>query len=126
MSDVKQAPPTQVPDFDLVRRIGEGGFGEVWVAVNRTTGQPRGVKLIPLARSSRLDPAGREIGGLTRLENGLPKGHPNLLEIHHVGKTPSHLFCIMDLADDVGWVSRPVGNGPVAEGPVQDGSEEPS
>ena len=94
MSDSRQdspqesLQPTQVPDFDLVRRIGEGGFGEVWVAVNRTTGQLRAVKLIALARSSRLDPAGREIGGLTRLESGLPSGHPNLLDVHHVGKTP--------------------------------------
>jgi serine/threonine protein kinase len=122
----QSSSPTEVPDVDLVRRIGEGGFGEVWFAVNRATGQPRAVKLIPLRRSSRLDPAGREIGGLTRLENGLPKGHPNLLEIHHVGKTPSHLFCIMDLADDVGWLSGAVRDGAVADGSILDGSGEPS
>ena len=27
--------------------------------------------------------------------------HPNLLQIHHVGKTATHLFYVMDPADDV-------------------------
>ena len=41
----------EVPDFDLIRPIGEGGFGRVWLARNRTIGQLRAVKLIPLRRT---------------------------------------------------------------------------
>jgi len=99
-----QSPP-DVPDFDLIRRIGEGGFGQVWLAANRTTGQLRAVKVIPLCRSDRADRAGREITSLTRLEANLRRRHPNLLNIHHVGKTTDHLFYTMDAADDVSGTS---------------------
>ncbi len=93
--------PPHVPDFDLLRPIGEGGFGRVWLARNRTTGQPRAVKLIPLQRSGSPDPAGREIASLARLEANVLCRHPNLLVIHHVGQTADHLFYVMDLADDL-------------------------
>ncbi len=94
-------PIPHIPDFDLLRPIGEGGFGEVWLAVNRTTGQPRAVKLIPRRRSGNKDPAGREVTSLTRLEANVRCRHPNLLPIHHVGQTAEHVFYVMDLADDV-------------------------
>jgi serine/threonine protein kinase len=90
-----------VPDFELVRPIGEGGFGRVWLATNQTTGHLRAVKVIPLRRSGSADPAGREIMSITRLEANLRRQHPHLLLIHHVGQTDSHLFYVMDAADDV-------------------------
>ena len=94
------APPPIVPDFDLMRTIGRGGFGTVWLARNQTTGHLRAVKVIPL-RAGRANPAAREITSLTRLEANLGQQHPNLLNIHHVGRTDTHLFYVMDLADDV-------------------------
>ena len=99
-NQAEQAPP-EVPDFDLIRPIGSGGFGQVWLATNRTTGHLRAIKVIPLHQSGRANPAAREIGSLTRLEANLHCRHPNLLPIHHVGKTASHLFYVMDPADDV-------------------------
>jgi len=95
------ATPPDVPDFDLIRPIGQGGFGRVWLARNRTTGRLRAVKVIPLRRGGTTDPAGREITSITRLEANLQRQHPHLLNIHHVGKTAEHLFYVMDLADDV-------------------------
>ena len=93
--------PPVVSDYDLMRLIGEGGFGRVWLATNRATGHLRAVKVIPLSRSGTTDPAGREITSITRLEANLRRLHPSLLHIHHVGKTADHLFYVMDLADDV-------------------------
>ena len=90
----------EVPDFDLIRQIGSGGFGHVWLAVNQTTSRLRAVKVISLQGSGQTDPAGREISSLTRLEANLRCRHPNLLNIHHVGKTTDHLFYVMDPADD--------------------------
>jgi len=104
---MKTVDPPQAPDFDFVRPIGEGGFGQVWLAVNRTTGQPRAVKVIPRAGSNGRDPAGREIASLTRLEANLACRHPNLLVIHHVGETAEHLFYVMDLADDLSGKTDP-------------------
>ncbi len=102
--------PPQAPDFDFVRPIGEGGFGQVWLAVNRTTGQPRAVKVILRAGANGRDPAGREIASLTRLEANLRCRHPNLLVIHHVGETAEHLFYVMDLADDLSGKADPTGS----------------
>lgn len=104
-----QLPP-QVPDYDLVRPIGEGGFGRVWLGANQTTGRLRAVKLIPLRRSGTADAAGREIMSLTRLEANLAHRHPNLLSVHHVGKTSEYLFYVMDLADDIS--GRPASDDP--------------
>lgn len=93
------ASPPHIPGFDLIRPIGQGGFGQVWLAANQATGQQRAVKLIPL-RAQR-NPAGREITSLVRLEKNLLHRHESLLTIHHVGKTDDHLFYVMDLADDL-------------------------
>jgi serine/threonine protein kinase len=111
LSPVPDVPVPQVPDFDLLRPIGEGGFGRVWLAVNRTTGQPRAVKMIPLDSSGNRDPAGREIASLGRLETQLRCRHGNLLPIHHVGQTAEHLFYVMDLADDLAGSPDPLAPG---------------
>ncbi len=73
----------------------------MWLATNRTTGRLCAVKVIPLQSSGQADPAGREIGSLTRLEANSRCRHPNLLQIQHVGKTATHLFYVMDAADDI-------------------------
>ena len=95
-----QSPP-EVPDFDLLRPIGKGAFGQVWLATNRTTGRLRAVKLVSLNPSDRQDRAGREIVSLVRLEANVRNQHPNLLGIHHVGQTAHYLFYVMDPADDI-------------------------
>ncbi len=108
MVRTNELDPPQAPDFDFVRPIGEGGFGQVWLAINRTTGQPRAVKIIRRAGDGGRDPAGREIASLTRLQTDLRCRHPNLLLIHHVGETAEHLFYVMDLADDLSGKSDPL------------------
>ncbi len=97
----REQPAPGVPDFELIRCIGQGGFGQVWLATNRTTGQLRAVKVISLRSSGTTDPAGREITSITRLEESVHTQHPNLLDIQHVGKTAEHLFYVMEPADDV-------------------------
>jgi hypothetical protein len=53
--------PSDAPGVDLIRPIGKGGFGAVWLAVNQTTHQLRAVKIISTASETSSDPAGREI-----------------------------------------------------------------
>ncbi|HUT90148.1 MAG TPA: serine/threonine-protein kinase [Thermoguttaceae bacterium] len=106
-SSYDQTRPPDVPDFELLRSVGEGGFGRVWLGRNQTTGRLRAVKLIPLRGGGRVDPAGREIASLTYLEGRVGTEHPNLLAIHHVGKTADHLFYVMDLADDASGIADP-------------------
>lgn len=92
--------PPDIPDFDLIRRIGEGGFGEVWLATNRATGHLRAVKVIALQNADMTDPAGREITSLTELEAHVRSQHPNLVAIYHVAQTADCLFYVMDPGDD--------------------------
>jgi len=94
--------------MELLRQIGKGGFGEVWLARNQTTGGLRAVKIVPLRGTGSVDPAGREIVSLSRLEQTARVRDPNLVTIHHVGRTAAYLFYIMDTADDVS-------GGPVSE-----------
>lgn len=108
MSDVKSQPvntdgrtPPEVPGFDLIRPIGKGGFGEVWLAANQTTHQLRAVKVISTTRSGTTDPAGREIASIICLEANLRRHHANLVTVHHVGQCAGHIFFVMDLADDI-------------------------
>jgi serine/threonine protein kinase len=91
----------EVPGFDLIRPIGKGGFGEVWMAANQTTRQLRAVKVISTARSGTVDAAGREITSIICLEANLRRHHANLVTVHHVGQSAGHIFFVMDLADDV-------------------------
>jgi serine/threonine protein kinase len=107
--DTEPSAP-DIPDFDLIRPIGRGGFGEVWLATNRTTGHLRAIKVIPLQHAGASSAAAREISSLTRLEANLHCRHPNLLQIHHVGKTATHLFYVMDPADDIS--GNPASNDP--------------
>lgn len=93
--------PPDIPDFDLIRRIGKGGFGQVWLATNRATKHLRAVKVIPFQNSGRTDPAGREITSLTHLEAHVRRRHSNLVIIHHVAQTADYLFYVMDPADDI-------------------------
>jgi hypothetical protein len=103
------SPPPSIPDVDLVRPIGRGGFGEVWLGLNRATGALKAVKIIPL-KGHAADPAGREIVSLAQLESHHLSRHPHLLDIQHVGRTQDVLFYLMDPADDVS--GRPATNDP--------------
>jgi len=101
-----EQPAPRVPDFELLRPIGQGGFGQVWLATNLTTGHLRAVKVISLHSPGatgypQAGPAGREITSITRLEDRVHARHQNLLDIQHVGKTAEHLFYVMEPADDV-------------------------
>jgi hypothetical protein len=99
-SSLENQEAPDIPEFELLRQIGQGGFGRVWLARNRTTGQLRAIKVIPRSRVGTADPAGREIVAITLLDVNLRRQHPNLLSVHHVGQTREHLFYVMDLADD--------------------------
>lgn len=53
MSLHRGAPPTQVPGYEMERFLGEGAFGEVWVAIDRNTGRRVAIKFY--AHRSGLD-----------------------------------------------------------------------
>ena len=100
MTDQNVLHKPAIPDFEILHQIGSGAFGHVWLARNRTTSALRAIKVIT-AESGTNPMASREISSLTYLEENLKTKHPNLVEIFHVGQTESHLFYVMEPADNL-------------------------
>lgn len=92
--------PPKIPDHTLLRRIGKGAYGEVWLARN-IMGAWRAVKLVFRDNFSTDRPYVREFEGIKRFE---PFSHANesQIDILHVGHTddPPCFYYVMELADD--------------------------
>lgn len=91
--------PPQIPDHSLLRRIGEGSYGEVWLG-RSVTGAYRAVKIIYRNRFGSAKPFEREFKGILRFEP-VSRTHESQVDILHVGSGPDYFFYIMELADDV-------------------------
>ncbi|MCK6457955.1 MAG: serine/threonine protein kinase [Phycisphaerae bacterium] len=93
------SPPPIIPEYDLLKRIGSGGFGHVWLAKHRLTGLLHAVKIISRAGGAQGDAAQLELEGIRRVKERIA-GHPHLIPIEHVGQTDASLYYVMPLADD--------------------------
>lgn len=92
-------PLNSIPDFELIRRIGEGAFGDVWLARN-VLGGYRAVKVVFRRKSGAHHD--REFDGI-RLFAEVCLGNPGQLAVLHVGKKEElgFFYYVMELADDV-------------------------
>lgn len=88
------APESQVrvPDYELLRRIGWGSYGDVWLGRNLHDEQFYAIKVIPKDCKIELD-------GIREYKKR-SKGHPKLVPIEHVGELDEHYYYVMPLADD--------------------------
>jgi formylglycine-generating enzyme required for sulfatase activity len=87
----------QIPDHDLIRSIGRGAYGEIWLATT-LTGAFRAVKVL----SPDPETSYREFDGLRTFEP-ISRHHPGFVNIYHVGQGDGFLYYTMEVADD--WVS---------------------
>ncbi len=98
----KSRPNPAIPDHDVLRKIGGGAYGEVWLA-RGVTGALRAVKVV--WREDFEDERGfeREFEGILKFEP-ISRDHPALVNILHVGRSPdgvSFYYYVMELGDDV-------------------------
>ena len=93
-------PPIPVPDHTLIRRIGKGSYGEVWLARN-VLGVYRAVKIVHRRSFDDDRPFEREFAGIQRFEP-ISRSHESQLNILHVGRGPDCFYYVMELADDMG------------------------
>jgi serine/threonine protein kinase len=89
-----------VPDYELLKRIGKGAFGEVWLARNKATGILRAVKIVWRNTFEEERPYQREFEGLLRFER-ISQEHPSQLKLLHVGRNDGegYFYYVMELAD---------------------------
>ncbi len=92
--------PPNIPDHVLLRPIGRGGYGEVWLARN-VIGEWRAVKIVRRADFRDARPFEREFDGIRRAEP-VSRGHAGLVHILHIGRNAvsGYFYYVMELADD--------------------------
>ncbi len=103
-------PPSEnprVPDHELVRLIGKGSYGEVWLARN-IMGVWRAVKVVTRANFDSDRPLEREFAGIERYEP-ISRTGEGLVPILHVGGLgeKGFFYYVMELADAVGTPHSP-------------------
>jgi len=88
-----------VPDHELLRLIGKGSYGEVWLARN-IMGVWRAVKVVTRAAFDSDRPFERELAGIQRYEP-ISRTGEGLVPILHVGglRDKGYFYYVMELAD---------------------------
>jgi serine/threonine protein kinase len=92
-----------VPDYDLLKQIGGGAYGEVWLARSKATGALRAAKIVWRHTFKDERPFQREFEGIQKFER-IAREHPTQLALFHVGRNEAegYFYYLMELADDLG------------------------
>ncbi len=95
-------PSPIIPDHEVLRKIGGGAYGEVWLA-RGVTGAMRAVKVVWREDFEDERTFEREFEGILSFEP-ISRDHPGLVNVLHVGRSPdltSFYYYVMELGDDV-------------------------
>jgi serine/threonine protein kinase len=90
-----------IPDYDLIKLVGEGGFGQIWMGKD-ALGLYRAIKIIRYDDSKSLESYQAEHNGI-RHYAPYSRKYDGLIDIHHVGirEEEGFYYYVMDLADDL-------------------------
>ena len=94
-------PVPQLPDYALLKLIGSGSYGDVWLA-RGVTGVYRAIKIVWRNRFIDERPYIREFEGVTRFA-AVSLREPSQLALLHAGRSDEEgfFYYVMELADDV-------------------------
>ena len=97
--EIRTAAP-RIPDHEVLRCIGKGSYGEVWLA-RAVTGTLRAVKVVRREDFELDRTFEREFEGIMKFEP-VSREHPGLVHILHVGRNDEEKFYyyVMELGDD--------------------------
>lgn len=95
-----------IPDHDLIKLIGKGEYGVVWLARNALGGY-RAVKIIDRGAFDDERPYEREFSAI-RVFEPISRTHPSQIDILHVGRNDpeGYFYYVMELADPANGASR--------------------
>lgn len=89
--------------YRVLRHVGSGGFGEIWICQSEVLGDLRAMKFIPSLRAGRLE---KEFHALGLYRNAASRlRSPTLMPIEHANLVADGLFYVMPLADGMSQVS---------------------
>src|SRR5690242_1683644 len=89
--------PLPIPDYALISRIGQGSYGEVWLARN-AVGSLVAIKIVRRSKFDHERPYLREFEGIQRFEP-ISRSDPSQVAILHVGHGGGFFYYVMELAD---------------------------
>ena len=98
--ETKNGRPGQIPEHELIRRIGRGSYGEVWLA-RAMTGTFRAVKIVHRKDFDDHRPFDRELAGIHRFEP-ISRSHEGFIDVLQVGqnRAEGYFYYVMELGDD--------------------------
>src|SRR5437899_7470773 len=96
-----------VPDYEVLKRIGGGSYGDVWLA-RSLLGTWRAVKVVYRNSFEHDKPFEREFKGIQRFEP-ISLTHESQVKILHVGRNDAagYFYYVMELADDAAGNPKP-------------------
>jgi serine/threonine-protein kinase len=91
---IGQEVPERIGDWQIERRLGEGGMGSVYLGRSQSTGLEMAVKVLPKGLAMRDDRYRerffREASIATRMQ------HPNMVQVHDSGEEGLFYYLVMD------------------------------
>ena len=90
----------RIPDYELLRVVGRGAYGEIWLA-RGLTGALRAVKIVHRKTFESERAFNREFSGMSAFEP-ISRAHAGFVDILHVGRNDAagFFYYVMELADD--------------------------
>jgi eukaryotic-like serine/threonine-protein kinase len=105
-SDATTSGLPSIPDYQLLKKIGQGAYGEVWLS-RSLTGAFRAIKIVRREKFEHEEAFEREFHGIRNYEK-VSRSHPALLDVLHVGRlrAPEIYYYVMELGDPVGTLPQ--------------------
>src|SRR5947199_7195964 len=93
--------PVTIPDHEMLRPIGRGSYGVVWLA-RSTMGLYRAVKIVYRKSFKDERPFERELTGIRKFEP-ISRSHEGFVDVLHVGinQEQGYFYYVMELGDDL-------------------------